>query len=114
MPARRLSNQCDSAGIHLIFRCIRSHEPNCRLHIVAISGKLELRRQPIVDAEPGKSSVTERLENVRDVLLLVARYPPATMHENCGGKWSRPVRNVGIQCEPNGTGVSKLDIPKFS
>src|SRR5579864_320875 len=112
MPARGLSDQRDSLGIHLVFRSIRFHEPHRGLHIVGFDGKLELRCEAIVDAEPGKSSITQWLKDVRNVLLLVTGNPSSAMDEYGCGKRAISIRNMSVQSQMNPIRLAILNIFK--
>ena len=60
-------------------------------------GKMELRRQTIVDAEPCKPGVGERFEYGRNEGALSSRVEPPAVDQDGGGKRSCAVRNMHVQ-----------------
>ena len=114
MASRGFPDERDSMGIHFVFCGVCLDEANRRLNVVGIGRKLELRREPVVDAEPGESRIGQRLENVGNVLLLIAGYPSTAMHQDGGREWSRTVGNVSVKGQTNSAGSGVLDIFKVS
>ena len=69
-----------------------------------------LRSQSIVDREPGKSRLAERLEQRLDVGLFVPAHEPAAMNQDARRKWPGSLRNERIQCEADIADLGKLDV----
>src|SRR4051812_13451757 len=65
--------------------------------VVGTSGPAIFRCQPIIDREPGKALLRERLEQRRDKTLLGSPDESAAMHQDAGRERPIPFGNVRIQ-----------------
>jgi len=97
VAAGRLANQSDPPWIDVVLGCIHLNETDCRLDVVGIRRKFVLRRESIVDAEPREPCVGQGLEDIRDVLLLIACYPASAVHEHGRRKGTGSLWNMRVQ-----------------
>src|ERR1700732_1622878 len=88
---------------------MRLNETDCRFDVVGLGGKFAVRREAIIDAEPSESCVGQGLEDIRDGLLLIARYPPSAVYQHSRRKRATSSWNICIQCKAN---TVNLRIPR--
>ena len=76
---------------------IRFHPAYGRVHVFDGLGEAELRRQPVIDAEPGEARLRERLEQGTDVRALAALIEASAMDKYRCWKRARTVGNVQVE-----------------
>lgn len=62
VAADGFADERDALGINFVFGGVRLEEANGLLDVVSGGGKVVLRGQAVIDAEPGKAGITQRLE----------------------------------------------------
>src|SRR6267142_5865047 len=88
VSARGFADQNDAFGIDAILRSIRLYPDDRALHIVHRGRKLVVRRQPVVDREPGETGVRQHVEKRRDVHSLVAVRKTSAVDDDGRGEWT--------------------------
>lgn len=99
VSAGGFANECDAVRIYLINRSIVLDPSYSFFNVVGIGRKFMVRREAIVDAEPGEVGVGEWLEQIGDVLPLVARDPAATMYQDHRRKGTSAIWDVRVEGE---------------
>src|SRR6478609_1900392 len=87
-PAGGFANERDFRSIGVVLRGIGSYPVNRAIDIRDRLWKLDLGREPIVDAEPRKSGLFERVEQGPHIAALTSLVEASTMDQD--GRRKRP------------------------
>ena len=110
MPARRFTDEGNSARIDLVFLGVRLDPADRRFHVIDTGGKAMLRREAIVDREPGETRLRQRRKQRLDVGLLVAPHEAAPMHQNACRERPFTGRDKSVERQADIAYLGKLNV----
>src|SRR5262249_35015143 len=110
VPAGGFADQRDAAAVDLIFLRVRFDPTDRRFYVLGAGRPAVLRGQPIIDAEPGETGLSERREQRLDIGLLVAADEAAAVYQDARRKRSRPLWHRDVQRQADVAGLGELDV----
>jgi hypothetical protein len=94
---RRLADDRDAFHIDFELRRMRLHPADRRGHILRARRPVMLRREAVIDREPHKARLRQRLEQWRDERMFFPLREPALMHQDARRKRAAAFRYERIQ-----------------
>ena len=115
VTARGLAGDRDTSRVHTIVGGVGLDPADGGLDILDRCRVAMLRREPIVDGEPGETRRDEGIVHRHHVALVftaifVTSGPAAAMHENDGRKWPRAIGHTSVELQAHASSSAIFDV----